>query len=269
MAGVSRWTALAERLAAARKASVRAARAATRQAASRAALPLALAMSLPAASAQATLTPFSSAVPGAPPAPWRLVTLPKLPKHTRFEIVAFDGANVLRVAADGSYANLLHPLPGAPAQRLRWRWRVERPIEGADLTRKEGDDVPARLCALFDLPLERLRFGDRLRVELGRTLFDRDLPAASICYVWDQKLPAGTWLANAFTDRVQMLVLRQGGYGAWAEESRDLAADFARAFPHEARAGVPPLSAIGVSADGDNTGGASLAYFGDLRLEAR
>ena len=227
---------------------------------------LAAALLAAAPPAAATLAAFSAAPGGALPAPWRVVTLPKIPKHTRYEIVPLDGGNVLRVAADGSYANLLHPLPATRAQRLAWRWRVERPIERADLQRKEGDDVPARVCVLFDLPLDRLQWHDRLKVELGRTLFDRDLPAASICYVWDRQLAPGTWLANAYTDRVQMLVLRRGGYGAWAEESRDLAADFARAFPHEARGGLPPLAAIGVSADGDNTGGASLAYFGDLRL---
>jgi hypothetical protein len=230
---------------------------------------LTAALLLAASPAPAALVAFSSATAGAIPAPWRVVTLPKLPQHTRYDIVAFEGANVLRVRADASYANLLHPLAGERAQRLQWRWRVEQPIEQADLTRKEGDDVPARVCVLFDLPLDRLRLHDRLKVELGRALFDPSLPAASICYVWDRQLAPGTWLANAYTDRVQMLVLRRGGYGAWFEESRDLAADFARAFPYEARAGLPPLAAIGVSADGDNTGGTSLAYFGDLRLDSK
>jgi hypothetical protein len=223
---------------------------------------------LAAASARAALTPFSSAAPGAAlPAPWKVVTLPKLPRHTRFELMALDGTTVLRATADASYANLLHPLAGERAQRLRWRWRVEQPIERADLTRKDGDDVPARVCVLFDLPLERLRWSDRLRVELGRALFDPALPAASICYVWDRQLPAGTWLANAYTDRVMMLVLRNGQYGRWFDETRDLAADFTRAFPREAAGGLPPLAAVGVSADGDNTGGRSLAYFGDLTLD--
>jgi hypothetical protein len=230
----------------------------------------ALAATLLAASpARAALAPFSSATAGPVPAPWRVVTLPRLQKHTRYDIVVLDGAPVLRASADGSYANLLHPLSGERAQRLAWRWRVEQPIEQADLTRKDGDDVPARVCVLFDLPLERLRFADRLKVEFGRMLFDPSLPAASICYVWDRQLAPGTWLANAYTGRVQMLVLRRGGYGAWADESRDLAADFARAFPYEARGGLPPLAAVGISADGDNTGGRSLAYFGDLRLELR
>jgi hypothetical protein len=232
----------------------------------------------PAAHAQAQAqTPivaaFSGAADGAPPAPWSVVTLPKLPRHTRYRIESLDGERVLRVETDGSYANLLHPLAAdvraTPA--LRWRWRVARLPEGTDLRRKETDDVAARLCVLFDLPLERLSAGERLKVRLGRTLFDPALPAASICYVWDRDLPAGTWLASAYTGRVQMLVLRSAASGhrldAWHEETRDLSADFARAFPQEAANGpLPPVLAIGVSGDGDNTGSRALAFFGDLSL---
>jgi len=235
-----------------------------------AAAALTAALLLAATPATAALAAFSSAAPGAsPPAPWRLATLRNKPRHTRYETASLDGRIVLKVTADASYADLLHPLAGETAQRLSWRWRVERPIENADLTRKAGDDVPARVCVLFALPEDRMTLADRVRVALGRALFYPDLPAASICYVWDRQLAPGTWLGNAHTDRLQMLVLRRGGYGTWFEESRDLAADFAQAFPHEARAGMPPLAAVGVSADGDNTGGASLAYFGDLRLEQR
>jgi hypothetical protein len=172
------------------------------------------------------------------------------------------------VRAESSYANLVHELPpSTAATRLAWRWRVDRAIENADLARKSGDDVPARLCALFDLPLDRLPAGDRFRMRLGRMLFDSKLPAAAICYVWDAKIAAGTWLANAYTDRVRMLVLRQGSTGRWFEEARDLRADFATAFPAESRAGLPPVSAIAVSADGDNTGGSALSFFGDIALE--
>jgi hypothetical protein len=233
------------------------------------AAPLVAALLLAATPAPAAITAFSSAAGGVVPAPWQVVTVPKVSKHTRYDIIADGDQYVLRVVADGSYANLVHPLAGERGTHLSWRWRVLRPIDNADLRRRDGDDVPARVCVLFDLPLERLALADRLKVKAGRALFDPKLPAASICYVWDRRIEPGTWLANAYTDRVQMLVLRRGGYGAWAAESRDLAADFARAFPHEAQHGLPPLAAIGVAADGDNTGGSSLALFGDLRLEAK
>lgn len=232
----------------------------------------------PAASAQ--VAPFSGATDATAPSPWKVVTLPKQPRHTRYEIVTLDGTRVLRMQTDGGYANLLHPLDrafngAADAQPvLRWRWRVEQHPAGADLTRKVGDDVPARVCVLFDLPLERLTTGERVKVRLGRTLFDPELPAASICYVWDATQPAGTWLPNIYTGRVQMLVLRSttSGHatGTWFSETRDLRADFARAFPHEARDGyLPPLAAIGVAADGDNTGATAIALVGDVTLGER
>lgn len=220
------------------------------------------------------ITPFSAAAAGEPPPPWRHVTLPKQPRHTRYAIVDDAGMQVLRVDADGSYSNLLHPLAQALGETpfLRWRWRVDALPAGADLTRKDGDDVPARLCVLFDLPLERLTFTDRVKLRLGRRLFDPALPAAAICYVWDSNLTAGTWLPNAYTARVQMLVLRSrrsgDPVGGWLGEQRDLRADFARAFPYEAANGpLPALAAVGVAADGDNTGGTARAFFGDLTLD--
>jgi hypothetical protein len=226
-----------------------------------------------AASAQdPVITPFSTAAAGAAPPPWRLLTLPKLPRHTRFEVAELDGARALRVDAEASYANLVHPLDAAAGSLpvLSWRWRVERFPANADLRRKQGDDTAARLCVLFDLPDSRLSFGLRMQLKMARALFDPNLPAASICYVWDEKLPPNTWLPNAHTDRVQMLVLEQGNPGRWAEERRDVQADFARAFPSEAAGGFRPrIAAIGVAADGDSTGGSSLSWFGDIRLEAR
>lgn len=229
---------------------------------------LSLAFSAPAAATTIELASFSGVPAGAPPAPWKLATSPKIARHTRYDVVPLDGVHVLRARADASYANLVHELPpGTVATRLAWRWRTERVIEVADLTRKSGDDVPARVCALFDLPLERLSAGDRFRIRLGRTLFDPKLPAAAICYVWDDKLAAGTWLTNAYTDRVRMLVLRQGATGRWFDESRDLRADFAAAFPQEGKGGLPRLAAVALSADADNTGSSALSYFGDVVLE--
>ena len=222
-----------------------------------------------AAVAAARLTPFSTAQPGAPPAPWRLTTLPKIKRHTSYSIVERDGTKVLRVEADASYANLLHPLHTdvAATPRLSWRWRVEQLSAQTDITRKQGDDLPARLCVMFDLPLSRLNVEDRVAVLIGRALFGPDLPPATICYVWDARLQEGTWLANAYTARVMMLVLRHGIAQGWEAEERDLRSDFARAFPHEAANGpAPRIAAVAVSADGDNTGAHSLAFVGDISI---
>ena len=154
---------------------------------------------------------------------------------------------------------------------LRFSWRVDRFPAASDLTTKDGDDVAAKVCVLFDVPLDRLSFVDRAKIEFGRRLFDPDLPAATICYLWDRTAAPNTWLDSAYTDRVRMLVLRSAASGderRWFDERRDLRADFRRAFPREAEAGLPPVAAIAFATDADNTRGHALAWFGDLSLAA-
>lgn len=217
------------------------------------------------------ISAFSSAPDGQLPAPWQVITLPKIPRHTQYEVVTIDGRRAVRAVAQGSYANAVHPLNAdvAASPILSWSWRVDQFPAGSDLTVRRGDDLAAKVCVLFDLPLSRLSFVDRVLIELGRRLFKLDLPAATVCYVWDRTLAAGTWLPNVYTDRVRMLVLRSaaaGDVGRWFEEHRDLRADFSSAFGDEAEGGLPPVSAVGFATDADNTGGQALAYFGDITL---
>ena len=219
------------------------------------------------------LTPLSSASGADLPAPWRVVTVPKIPRHTRYALAENDGRRAVRAEADGSYANVVHPV-NADIDRtpiLRFAWRVDRFPAGSDLTVKAGDDVAAKVCVLFDVPLERLSFTDRTKIRLGRRLFDPELPGATLCYVWDRTLPVGRWLDNAYTDRVRMLVLRSGANGEsgrWFDERRDLRADFMRAFPAEAAAGTPAVAAVAFATDADNTQSQASAWFGDLALVA-
>ena len=223
-------------------------------------------------SALPALGPLFSAVgAGAPPAPWRVVGLPKSHKPlTQFDIVPLDGHSVLRVLSDHSYANLVHDLPDfslTPGMQLHWRWRLDQPLRQTDLRQRAGDDSPLKVCALFDLPIEQLGFVERNLLRMGRSVSGEKLPAATLCYVWDATLAPGTLLDNAFTHRMRMMVLDSGEQhlGQWMDHKRDLAADFHRAFGAESPT-VPPLLAVLVGADSDNTGGHSLGYVGDITL---
>ena len=220
-----------------------------------------------------TLAPLAAGASDKPAAPWRVVGLPKTGKLlTRFDIVTLDGAPVLRISADNAYANLVHDLPAltiGAGTTLRWRWRLDEPLPLADLTRKSGDDVPVKVCALFDLPLTQLGLVERNFLRLARTVSHDYLPAATLCYVWDNKLPVGTELPNAFTHRVRYVVLNSGSaqLKQWVAHERNLSADYLRAFGHESEGVVPPLMAILVGADSDTTDGSSLAYASDLVLK--
>jgi hypothetical protein len=233
--------------------------------------------------AQAALAPtlraFSTAQDAQPPKPWRAVGLPKgKAPLTRMDIATLDGERVLRLTTDKSYGTLSHALPDValgPQATLRWKWRLDQGLPGADLRRKEGDDSPLRVCALFDLPLDNLGLMERTVMRLARSASGEALPAATLCYVWDHHLPTGTLLPNPYTRRVRFIVLNSGDTlaGTWVTHERRLAADFLRAFksdlgdpasPDATR--LPPLVAIVLGADSDNTGGASLSYIGDMVL---
>ncbi|MGZ8982006.1 MAG: DUF3047 domain-containing protein [Burkholderiaceae bacterium] len=225
------------------------------------------------AAAEPRLTPLSSASGTEVPAPWRVVTLPKIPRHTRYAMSESDGRRAVRADADASYANVVHPVNADVVRTpiLRFAWRADSFPTGSNLTTKAGDDLAAKVCVLFDVPLERLSVTDRTKIRLGRRLFDPQLPAATLCYVWDRTLPTGRWLNNVYTDRVRMLVLRSaanGEQGRWFDERRDLRADFARAFEAEGTAGMPTVTAVAFATDADNTKSQASAWFGDLALVA-
>lgn len=229
-------------------------------------------LTLQVQAAGVALVPFSSATTDQPPAPWRVVGVPggKIP-ITSFSVADIDGRKVLRVAASKSYGNLVHDLPlGATAAglRLNWRWRLDDALQGADLHTRQGDDTSLKVCVLFDMPLEKLGLIERNLFRMARAASSEKLPSATLCYVWDEKLNPATLLPNAYTSRVRMIVATSGHQhlGQWIVQSRDLAADFRKAFGAESDA-LPPMLAILVGGDADNTGGHSLGYVDDVRLE--
>ena len=184
-------------------------------------------------------------------------------------MVDIDGKRALRVEADESYGNLVHPLSGvAPGLKLGWRWRVDKLIEGANLHRKAGDDVALKVCVFFDEPLDNVPFVERQLLRMARAQANQDLPAATLCYVWDVALPRGTTLHNAYTHRLRYIVLQSGTehQRQWVEERRDIGADFMKLFGDEVQV-LPPVIGIAVGADADNTHGRSLGFVANLVLQ--
>lgn len=214
------------------------------------------------------LAPLAGSPGSLPPAPWVLAKLPAqtLPV-TRFQLAPLDGGVVLRIQAVASYGNLVHPLKDGAAGRLAWRWRVDQPLAAADLRSRQGDDVALKVCALFDMPRAAVPFLERQLLRLAESRTGERLPSATVCYVWDPSWPEGTVVPNAYTRRVRYLTLGTA-VRSWQAVQRDLAADFLRAFGDETTS-VPPLLAIAVGADADNTGGDSLGFITDLALTPR
>lgn len=231
-----------------------------------AALPLAAV--LPAPADGPLLQPLGAAGEP-PPAPWHVAGLPHQRKpFTQFSVVDLDGRRALRIEADESYGNLVHPLRvEAGGLKLAWQWRVDQLVEAADLRQKSGDDMAAKVCVFFDEPMAQVPFVERQLLRMARAASDEPLPAATVCYVWDVRLAEGTALYSAFTHRVRYLVAQSGPaqLRRWVTERRDVAADFRLLFGDECPQ-VPAIVGVGVGADADNTHGHSLAYVADLVL---
>jgi Protein of unknown function (DUF3047) len=221
------------------------------------------------AAGEPSITAFSSAAPGAPPAAWKFATLPnKAP--TKYTVVELAGAKVLKVESDESYGNLVHGMRAKVSDRsaLSWRWRVDKLIENADLKVRSGEDSAAKLCVFFGFDANKLSFSERTKLSLGRTTTGEDVPTQTLCYVWDNKLPPETFFQSAFTSRIRFLIVQSGSgsLGQWVSQRRDLVADYQRLFGDESEGKVPEVTGVSVSADSDNTKGKGLAYFGDITL---
>ncbi|MBK8864674.1 MAG: DUF3047 domain-containing protein [Betaproteobacteria bacterium] len=142
---------------------------------------------------------------------------------------------------------------------------MQQPNAAADLRSKSGDDTAVKVCLSFDLPMSAVPFVERQLLRLARSRTGENLPAATLCWVWAGTEAHGARLDNAYSRRVRTIVLRNGSDapGRWHSESRDVAADFLRAFGDES-ATVPPLTAVIVAGDADNTGARSVAHVADL-----
>jgi hypothetical protein len=222
------------------------------------------------AAAQAPLLQPFAGSGSTPAAPWKVVGLPQQTKPmTQFSIVEMDGKRALKVEASESYGNLVHPLQlNMSAAHLAWQWKIENFIEGADLRTKQGDDTALKVCVFFDLPMEKIPFADRQLLRFARSKTADAVPGATVCYVWDATLAAGTTLDNAFTRRMRYTVVRSGSQrlNQWVSERRDVAADFLKLFGAESDQ-VPPIIGVAVGADSDNTHTHSVGYVSGLVLE--
>lgn len=172
--------------------------------------------------------------------------------NTEYNLVNLAGEDVLEARADGTASLLFRQqnvsLESTP--RVRWRWRIEDTLanEGSasiDETSKQGDDYPARFY---------------VAVQTGLSPWE----TVAINYVWSSSAAVGASWTNPFSKRAKMLVLQSGADKKleWITETRDLREDFRRLHGID----VDSISGFAVMVDGDNTGLAGRAWFGDIEF---
>ena len=205
---------------------------------------------------------------GAFPDSWEPLTFEKIAKHTEYSLVDDNGTVVVKAVSRGSASGLVRAVDIDPMRYpvLEWRWKVENILKKGDVTRKDGDDYPARLYVTFRYDPSKVGFFERAKYEAIRMARGEYPPMGAITYIWESKSPVGTIAPNPYTEQVKMIVLQSGEekVGRWANESRNLVEDYRMAF-----GGDPPrISGVALMTDTDNTRESAIAYFGDIILKA-
>lgn len=207
---------------------------------------------------------FSSAAAGQSlPEGWKPLTFKKVPKPTQYELVKDGETVVVKATSDAAASGLTKEVSIDPKEYpfVRWRWKVENLLQRSDVTRKSGDDYPARLYITFAYEPDKVSLGKKLKYTAGQVLFG-DIPIGALNYIWETRTPVGTILDNAYTDFAQMIVVESGPQkvGLWVDEERNIYEDYKKAFGEE----PPMINGVAIMSDTDNTKDRAVAYYGDI-----
>ena len=208
---------------------------------------------------------FSTAAPGENlPDGWKPLIFKKIEKHTVYTVVKDEDTAAIKAVSEASASGLTREIKINLREYpiVQWRWKVANVLQKGDVTRKEGDDYPARIYITFEYDSSKVGFFDKAKYETVRLLYGQYPPLAAINYIWESKAPKGTVVPNPYADQARMIVVESGTerLNQWVSEERNVYEDYKKAF-----GGEPSLiSGVAIMTDTDNTGESATAYYGDI-----
>lgn len=227
-----------------------------------------------AVSPPATEVPAQEALPkfseqpakSALPSGWSFYRLAPYKKNTAYRLENYKGKTVLSANSRKSASGLAVKLQPQSATDLwlEWEWKAVGQIPKADNAIRYADDAPLRILVAFDGNKSKLPLKEQLTFEMAGMLSGREMPYATLMYIWAGNSPLDSVVDNTFTSRVKMIAVDSGWQhtGKWRKHARDLSADYRTAFGEE------PGDVIGVAllTDTDNTKSQVRALYGDIEL---
>lgn len=209
-------------------------------------------------SAATDIPGFSHGMPGELPGGWHAQTIRRT-RPTRYAL-ARDGDRVAlaaesRDSASALIANASVDIVQTPI--LEWSWKIEHVLAGAAWGRKSTDDFPARVFVIFT---DR----DKGVASLLTDTLSKRGTVRALCYVWANDGAAGRIGVSPYTANVMMIAVEAGPTkaGVWVTERRSVIEDFHHAFRSE----PPPVRAVAVMTDTDDTHAQETAFYGDIRF---
>lgn len=200
---------------------------------------------------------------------WKEVFFPKIPVRTKYT-AATDGKDTfLRAQSHDSASVIYYKDPFNPYEypHVKWRWKVDNVLKGADLKTKETDDSPMRVYVAFEYNPKKSTVLERALYNSVKLLYGEYPPHSSLNYTWASLPTAPDIITSSYTERSKMIILEKGNrkVGMWVEENVNIVADYRRAFGTN----PPEKATIGIMSDSDNTKGSSVSYITGIVLSRR
>ncbi len=199
---------------------------------------------------------------------WTPWIMSRFSARTQYQVVDSDVGRVLKADASASSTGLIWDVNINPAATplMSWTWKASNLIPDADTSLPGNDDSPARVAVAFDGDRSKFDLEERAMASLVRVISGREMPYATLIYVWDNKLPVDSVFEHPRSSRVRVIVVESGPkrVGQWIKFNRDVEADYRRAF------GEAPgrIESVGVLTDTNSTGHKVTSYYGDIEFHA-
>lgn len=171
-------------------------------------------------------------------------------KKSAIEVIEEENNKALKIISDNTATGFwrnLNILPQAN-KKLTWKWKTKKFLDNSAEMEKKGDDYVGRIYVAF---------GNQSLLSKFRTKV--------ICYVWASEGTIEQSYSSPYAKNVKIVVIRNKNNRTktWYQESRAIFEDYKRLFGAE----PPPVSAIGILADTDNSNMMCTTWFEDLKFE--
>jgi Protein of unknown function (DUF3047) len=196
---------------------------------------------------------------------WRPISFP-LKRRTDYHAVKYKGKNAIKATAKSSASGIEAKLDVDVSKKpiIAFSWYTDSLIDGADNTEKNTEDSPLRIILSFDGDKDTLIAKERRFHDRAKLLTGRELPYATLMYIWENQKPINEVIINPHTTTIKKIVITSGkkDLKKWIAFRRNVYDDYVLAF------GKPPgkLTGIALMSDTDNTGTNITAYYSDVIL---
>jgi hypothetical protein len=211
---------------------------------------------------------FGPSARGGLPPDWKPWILNNVKRHTTYHLVE-DGSPAIKALADASASGLMRSVTVNPREYpvVQWRWKVAAIIEGADISRKENNDSPARLYVAFAYDIKKVSLFERFKYSVAKRRYSESLPLRAIAYTWANKHPLGSFVPMPYTSWFMQVALENSAspVNEWITEERDVYEDYRKAFGEEPQV----ITGVAVMTNTDNMGGKAEAWYGNIVFKQR